>query len=88
MEEIAVEFIRPIIRLIIGVLRVLHYLGWYLFEQVGWTIGWYFYRSISFGQFPAEALSELGQTSWFKALLVEMTGLGILGALIFLLNLI
>ncbi len=87
MEEIAEHLLKPLIRLVVGILRALLFIGWdLLVEYVGWSIGWAFYRLVSFGQFPKEKLSELDQVSWSFALFVELTGLSILGILIYLLS--
>ncbi len=84
MEELAEVLIRPIAKLISGILRVLNFLAFELYiEWVGWTIGWFFYRSVSFGQFPSESLNELCQASFCKIVIVEFTGLAILGSLIY-----
>jgi hypothetical protein len=64
MEEIAESIFKPFIRLIVGFLRVLLFIGWdLLVEYVGWIIGWTFYRFLSFGQFPKEKWA-----SWRKFL--------------------
>jgi hypothetical protein len=87
MEEIAEHIFKPFIRLIVGILRVLLFLGWdLLFEYVGWSVGWAFYRLVSFGKFPSESWSELEQASLFTRLIVELTGIGLLGFLVFFLS--
>jgi hypothetical protein len=87
MEEIAEHLLKPLIRLVVGILRALLFIGWdLLVEYVGWSIGWAFYRLVSFDKFPKEKLCELDQVSWSFALFVELTGLSILGILIYLLS--
>ena len=82
MEELADGLFKSILRLILLVLRVLQFLAWdLLFSYVGWSIGWCFYRTISFGKFPSESLGDLETSSWGKALFIELTGLAILGSL-------
>ncbi|GAA5215717.1 hypothetical protein GCM10025776_13410 [Corallincola platygyrae] len=83
MDELVGDIFRPILRLLYGFLRFLHFLAWELLvSYVGWSIGWAFYRTITFGVFPREKWSELEDCGWLKAIFVEFTGLAILAALI------
>ncbi|WP_415891499.1 hypothetical protein ACMXYN_08925 [Neptuniibacter sp. PT8_73] len=83
MEELAEGIFKPIFRLVLWILRILQFLAWdLLVSSVGWSIGWFFYRTITFGYFPKESLGDLESCSWSKALFVELTGLAILASLI------
>ncbi len=85
MDEISDYLIRPIFRIILGLLRVLQFFAWDVFvEPIGWTIGWCFYRTLSFGHWPQENLTELDRAGVLKSLFIELTGLGVLGLAIFL----
>ncbi len=85
MEELADGLFRPILRLILWALRILQFLAWELLvSYIGWSIGWFFYRVITLGNFPGENLNDLDNCSWGKALFIEFTGLAILGSVIFL----
>lgn len=76
--------LRALLRMVLGLLRVLLFIGWdLLFEQVGWFVGWLFYRGISFGRFPEQQLSEQDRASTGTAILVEFTGLGLLALAIY-----
>ncbi len=87
MEELVELVGRSIIKFFIGFLRVLLFIGWELFfEYVGWSVGWAFYRMLSLGRFPKVSLGDLEKASTGTALLVEFTGLGVIGLLIFLLS--
>lgn len=87
MEELADGLFRPILKLILGFLRVLQFLAWdLLFSYIGWSIGWCFYRIISFGKYPNEGIGDLDSCHWGKALFVEFTGLAILGVSIVLIS--
>lgn len=87
MDEFVDGLFRPLLRLILWVLRILQFLAWdLLFSYIGWSIGWFFYRGITFGRFPGEALSDLDNCNFGKSLLVELTGLTILGGVILLIT--
>ena len=87
MEELVEGIFRPIVKLILLVLRFLQFLAWdLLVTHVGWSIGWFFYRTITLGHFPNEGLDDLDNCSWGKALIVELTGLGLLASAIMLLS--
>ena len=89
MDELIGDIFRPILRFLYGFLRVLLYIGWdLLVAHVGWTIGWIFYRTMTFGLFPKEKLRELDRCSWGKALFIELTGLGIIGFLVYFVSLL
>jgi hypothetical protein len=76
--------LRALLRMVLGLLRALLFIGWdLLFEQVGWFVGWFFYRVISFGRFPEQQLSEQDRASTGTAILVEFTGLGLLALAIY-----
>jgi len=87
MEELVDGIFRPIFKLILWVLRILQFIAWdLLVSYVGWSIGWFFYRTITFGRFPSEGLGELDNCSCSKAVLVEFTGLAILAGAILLIS--
>jgi hypothetical protein len=87
MEELVEVVGRSIVKFVIGFLRVLLFIGWELFfEFVGWSIGWAFYRVVSFGRFPKVSIGDLEKVSTGTALLVELTGLAVLAGLIYLLS--
>lgn len=84
MDEILGDLLRPVLRLFLGFLRLLQFLAWdLLVSYIGWSLGWTFYRIITFGAFPREGLGDLESCSWWKAILVELTGLALLGGLTF-----
>ena len=87
MHQFRVDFAKPIVKLVIFCLRGLLYLGWdFCVETIGWTIGWWFYRAVTFGKFPTEKWEEQDNVPLILALSVEFTGLGILAGLIYLLT--
>jgi hypothetical protein len=60
-------------------LRFLLWLGWdLLIQTIGWSIGWSFFRIITIGHFPTQAINELENTNQYLATFIELTGLGIL----------
>ena len=76
--------LRALLRIILGLLRILLFIGWELLvEQVGWYVGWCFYRTLTFGHFPAEKISDQERASVGTAIIVEFTGLGVLALLIY-----
>jgi len=84
MLDLLLEFADLSRSALVAILRVLWWLGWdFMFCTVGWSIGWCFFRVITFGRFPAEALGELGEAPWIVAVLVELTGLALLALAIF-----
>ena len=87
LDDIADDFAKPILKLVILCLRGLLFLGWdFCVETVGWTIGWWFYRAITLGKFPTEKWEEQENAPLILALSIEFTGLGILAGLIYLLT--
>lgn len=69
------------------VLRALWWLAWdLLVEGIGWTIGWVFYRALTFGRFPDFGVNEQENASYPLRLSVELTGLAILAVAIWLLS--
>lgn len=65
---------------LVGVLRLLWWLAWELMvETIGWTIGWFFWRMVSLGRFPAEGLGEQEAAPWTTHLALQVTGLALLG---------
>lgn len=69
---------------LVAVLRVLWWLGWdFAFCTIGWSIGWCFFRVITLGRFPAEALGELDDAPWIVVALVDTVGLTLLALAIF-----
>ena len=74
---------RALVRLVLVVLRFLAFLGWDCFiDGVGWRIGWVFYRGITFGRFPEEGFSDHEGAPFLTLIVVDLTGLGLLGLLI------
>ncbi|KZN61743.1 hypothetical protein [Pseudoalteromonas luteoviolacea] len=79
MTELFEGLFYTVARVVLGILRLLHFLAWHIgFSTVGWSIGWYFYRSLSIGFFPRESLDDEESCHWFKALVIELSGLMIL----------
>ncbi len=87
MEDLTDGIFRPIIRLILGVLRVFQFIAWDLMcSYVGWSIGWCFYRFFSLGRYPVEGLNELDNAHWVTELVVDLTGLILLAGFIYFLS--
>jgi len=87
MDELAEGAFRPILKLLLMILRGLSFVAWELLvEYVGWSIGWAFYRVVTFGKFPSSGWRELENASTPLALFVEFTGLGLLAGSIYLLS--
>ncbi|WP_444998082.1 hypothetical protein [Aliikangiella sp. IMCC44359] len=87
MEDIVELAIKFVVRIILGFFRVLLFIGWdLLFEIVGWSVGWFFCRLVTFGYFPKEKLSELDKAPIITALIVELIGLMVLVISILLLG--
>ncbi|WP_196139744.1 hypothetical protein [Aliikangiella sp. G2MR2-5] len=86
MEELAEGLFKAMLRVLSGGLRVLLFIGWDLMvERVGWTIGWCFYRAVTFGKFPTENVDEIDKAPMPTQLFVEFSGLAFLAAGIYIL---
>lgn len=71
------------LRPIAWVLRALLWLGWeFLFERVGWWIGWSVCRCFSLGLFPKAGLGEGEEVPILLRVAVELMGLAALAALL------
>jgi len=54
-------------------LRFLLWLGWDLFiHTIGWSIGWSFFRIITIGHFPTQAISGLEYTNQYLLLSLSL----------------
>jgi len=85
MDELFELLLKPVLNIILIILRILQFLAWdLLFSSIGWTIGWAFYRCITFGHFPREQLRDLDNCSLILSIFIEITGLVILGGAIYL----
>lgn len=74
-------------KLILGLLRALWWLGWeFCVQTVGWSVGWFFCRAITFGRFPSEQLNQLDEASLFIAFVVEALGLALIALAIYFLS--
>jgi hypothetical protein len=84
MHDLFFEFTDLTRSAVVAILRMLWWLGWdFAFCTIGWSIGWCFFRVLTFGRFPAEALGELDDAPWIVAVLVETSGLALLALGIF-----
>jgi hypothetical protein len=76
------DMLRPIL----WIARALWWLAWdFMVHTIGWSIGWYIWRGLTFGRFPEADLKEMEQASFWVSVLVELTGLAALGGAIALL---
>ena len=79
MDELFSDALGPLFRTIF---RIGRFLIWeLLFEYVGWTTGWLFWRAVTLGRFPAAGWRGYEQADFAVALTVELTGIGLLAAL-------
>jgi len=84
MLDLLLEFTDLTRSTVVAILRVLWWLGWdFAFCTIGWSIGWCFFRTITFGRFPAERFGELDEAPWIVVALVETSGLALLALGIF-----
>ena len=89
MEEGIGELLRLVYRVIVAGFRIVQLVAWeWLFHGIGWHLGWLFYRVVSFGRFPSARSRDEYQASLSTVLLVELTGLTLLGILIAAFNLL
>jgi hypothetical protein len=85
-DDIADDIGKPLLRFVVSCLRFLLHLGWdWGVEVIGWSVGWCFFRVISLGTFPKENWDEQERASFSTSLTVEITGLGLIAGLIYLL---
>lgn len=74
-------------RLVLSLLRGFWWLAWdFAVQTIGWTIGWLFWRVVTVGRFPREALGDIDEAPWFTRLIVDLTGLAVIAAGIWLLS--
>lgn len=71
--------INSIARLIAGFFRLLVWL-WseFLFDTLGWKIGWCVCKLLSFGQLPKIGLTDADEASTTTRIAVELFGIGFL----------
>src|SRR5690606_28060805 len=71
--------VRPIVSIVVGTFRFLVWL-WseFLFDTLGWKIGWLVCRTLSLGRFPKAGFSSEGEASTSTRILVELLGIAIL----------
>ncbi|MBO9492049.1 hypothetical protein J7384_16935 [Endozoicomonas sp. G2_1] len=80
MEEVVAEAGRPLFRLFYYIFRLILWLAWDLSVQIiGWSVGWFFLRIITIGNFPKYLVTEQERAPFGQALLVELVGLAIIG---------
>ncbi len=71
------------LRPLVWVLRLLLWLAWeFLFETVGWWIGWTVCRCLSLGHFPSVGIAEGESVPWPLRVMVELLGIAALVALL------
>lgn len=71
------------LRPIAWVLRALLWLAWeFLFETLGWWIGWTVCRCLSLGLFPRAGIRDEEQVPWGWRLVVELLGIAALAGLL------
>ena len=78
---------RGLLRLILWLLRVLWWLAWEVgVEGIGWSIGWVVCRMLTLGHYPRVGIGQQDALPWPEALLVEITGLAVLGGAVWVLE--
>ncbi len=86
MDDVPGLIFAPLLRLLYALLQGLLWLGWEVgVETIGWGIGWAFCRLCTLGQLPKEGLGEQEQCNPFSALAIELLGLLLLAAAVWLL---
>lgn len=72
-------------RAIAAIARAVWWVVWeFGCEWILWSVGWCCWRVASLGRFPSTGLADAEQAAWWEALLVMLTGLGALGAAIWM----
>ena len=73
--------LRPLASVIVGVFRILVWL-WseFLFDTLGWRIGWCVCRVFSFGQLPKASFTCEDEASFATRIAVELLGIAFLCA--------
>jgi len=85
--EIGETFLRPVVSFALAILRALLWVGWdFGFQIVGWSIGWLVCRALTLGKFPAAAFNEVDNVDFWVALFIEIVGLAVLSAVIFVIS--
>lgn len=81
--------IRPIISFIVGVFRFIVWL-WseFLFDTLGWWLGWCVCRTITFGQFPREGFNCEDDANTVTRITVELIGIATLCTIAWLLSMV
>ena len=75
--------VTDLLRPVLWIARALLWLGWDLIVRtIGWSIGWVFFRTITFGRFPDTGIGDIEQTSFGYSLIIELTGLLLLAAFV------
>lgn len=71
--------IRPIVSVIVGIFRFLVWL-WseFLFDTLGWRIGWCVCRVLSFGKLPTAGFTREYEASAATRISVELLGIAVL----------
>ena len=79
--------VTDLLRPVLWIARALLWVGWdLLVRTIGWSIGWVFFRAITFGRFPDTGIGDLDQTSFVYSLIIEFTGLLLLAGFVFFLT--
>ena len=79
--------VTDLLRPVLWIARALLWVGWdLLVRTIGWSIGWVFFRAITFGRFPGMGIGELDQTSFGFSLIIELVGLLLLAGFVLLLT--
>lgn len=85
MEEVVVEAGRPLFRLFYYIFRGVLWLAWDLsIQMIGWSVGWFVLRLLTFGHLPNYKFSEQNIASFGQALFIELFGVFIIGLITFL----
>lgn len=80
MEEVVAEAGRPLFRLFFYICRGILWLAWDLSLQIiGWSVGWFFLRVITVGNFPKYQVAEQKSAPIWQAILIELCGIAIIG---------
>lgn len=79
MVELAETFVRPVLGIVLAILRGLLWLGWEVgFHIIGWTVGWVVCKIVTFGHLPDAAYSDVDNVDFWVALTIQIIGLLVL----------